>query len=268
MRPPMRPPASSAFLALIAVLAAAPLAGRAGRAGAQSLRGSRESIDRMYQQALDERLDFHETGTSVRRAARAGELVRVSPDANVTLARVGYPWLRPVTRTFVQRLGAQYREACGEPLVVTSAVRPATRQPRNASDLSVHPTGMAVDLRKPRKAKCLRWLRSTLVALEEEGVLEATEERRPAHFHVAVFPAPYTRYAGLDGEAARPAARPVSLSTRAPAAAARTYTVRRGDTLWEIARALGVSVDALAEANAIDGGHIRPGMALRVPAGD
>lgn len=261
----MRPPASSALLALVAVLAAAPLA---GRAGAQSLRGSRESIDRMYQQALDERLDFHETGTSVRRAATAGELVRVAPDASLTLARVSFPYLRPVTRTFVQRLGAQYRAACGEPLVVTSAVRPATRQPRNASDLSVHPTGMAVDLRKPRKAKCLRWLRSTLVALEEEGVLEATEERRPAHFHVAVFPAPYTRYAGLDGETARPAAKPVALSTRAAAAAVRTYTVRRGDTLWEIARTLGVSVDALAEANAIDDGHIRPGMALRIPTGD
>lgn len=260
----MRPPASSALLALTALLAAAPLA---GRAGAQSLRGSRESIDRMYQQALDERLDFHETGTSVRRAATAGELVRVGADANVKLARVSFPYLRPVTRTFVQRLGAQYRQACGEQLVVTSAVRPATRQPRNASDLSVHPTGMAVDLRKPRKAKCLRWLRSTLVALEEEGVLEATEERRPAHFHVAVFPAPYTRYAGL-AETARPAAGPVSLSTRAPAAAVRTYTVRRGDTLWEIARALGVSVDALAEANAIDDGHIRPGMALRIPTGD
>jgi len=52
---------------------------------------------------------------------------------------------------------------------------------------------MAVDLRKP-DGKCLRWLRSTLLELEDTGVIEATEEHNPEHFHVAVFPTKYTRY--------------------------------------------------------------------------
>ncbi len=44
------------------------------------------------------------------------------------------------------------------------------------------------------------------------------------------------------------------------------YTVRSRDTLWDIARSLGVSVDALCSANGI-GSHalIRPGQRLRVP---
>jgi hypothetical protein len=58
---------------------------------------------------------------------------------------------------------------------------------------------MAIDLRKPN-GKCLRWLRSTLLDLEETGVIEATEEYGPPHFHVAVFPSPYESYvAGRSG---------------------------------------------------------------------
>jgi hypothetical protein len=100
----------------------------------------------------------------------------------------------PETRIFVQRLASQYRAGCGEKMVVTSAVRPATRQPANSTERSVHPTGMAIDLRLPRSAKCRRWLRTTLLELEKAGVLEATEEHSPAHFHVAVFPTAYSRY--------------------------------------------------------------------------
>jgi hypothetical protein len=76
--------------------------------------------------------------------------------------------------------------ACGEQLVVTSALRPTTRQPRNGSARSVHPTGLAIDLRKPGGA-CLRWLRKTLLRMEQQRLIEATEEFRPPHFHVAVF---------------------------------------------------------------------------------
>ena len=44
----------------------------------------------------------------------------------------------------------------------------------NSSKRSVHPTGMAIDLRRPT-GKCLTWLRRTLVSLERSGVIEATE---------------------------------------------------------------------------------------------
>src|SRR5262245_28867569 len=116
---------------------------------AQSLDGSDESVDRMYRHARAERLSFYETPGGVRAAVKAGRLQRIASSNDVVLHKVGYPYARPTTLTFIQRLGAQYRDACGEPLVVTSAVRPATRQPSNSSVRSVHPTGMAVDLRKP-----------------------------------------------------------------------------------------------------------------------
>ena len=164
---------------------------------------------------------------------------------------IAYPWVRPAVRTFATRLGAQYRSACGEPLVVTSAVRPATRQPPNATVRSVHPTGMAIDLRKPQVPTCLRWLRTAVVGLERRGLIVATEERAPAHFHVAVFLRPYARYA----------------ARRAQAEAPVTYVVRAGDTLWDIAREHDTSVDALVAANAIDGETIVPGQTLRIPAG-
>src|SRR5690606_27891817 len=148
------------------------------------------------------------------------------------------------------RLASQYRSACGEQMVVTSALRPESRQPRNSSSLSVHPTGMAVDLRKPTKASCLKFLRTTLLALEKEGVLEATEERRPPHFHVAVFPRPYVRYVGAPAArlaaasaepAAEPAARPAAHAPRAARATAsvQRHRVRSGDTLWDLAKKYG-----------------------------
>lgn len=161
---------------------------------AQSLNGSRASVNRMYRQARAEKLAFYETARGVRKAVARGQLVELVPNEDFQLHAVAYPYVRPMTRTFVRRLAAQYRDACGEPLEVTSAVRPATRQPENSVARSVHPTGMAVDLHKPDDSGCLDWLRSTLRELERAGVLEATEEFSPPHFHVAVYPSPYRRY--------------------------------------------------------------------------
>lgn len=231
-------------------------------AAAQSLRGSRPSIDRMHRQARAERLHFYETPAGVRRAARAGRLVRLGDDEHVRLHAIRYPYLKPAARTFVRRLGAQYHDACGEPLVVTSAIRPATRQPPNATARSVHPTGMAIDLRKPQVAACLRWLRAALLDLEQAGLIEATEETAPAHFHVAVFLTPYARYAR-----AREKAEERALAAARRAKEGFTYTVREGDTLWGIARTHETTVDAIAEHNALDDETIVPGQELRIPPG-
>lgn len=162
-------------------------------ADGQSLRGSLSSVKRMYNAAVREDLHFYETAAGVRNAARKGRFVRLRSNGNTTHERVRWPYVKPTTRTFVDRLGSQYRSACGERLVVTSAVRPARRQPANSTERSVHPTGIAVDLRKPT-GKCLRWLRATLLELEGAGVIEATEEYGPPHFHVAVFPSQYERH--------------------------------------------------------------------------
>lgn len=228
----------------------------AAPAAAQSLRGSPASIDRMYRHARSADLDFYRTGTSVRGAARHGALVRMSGNDDYRLAGVSHPYVLPSTRTFVQRLGAQYRKQCGEKLVVTSGIRPTTLRLANSTDRSVHPTGMAVDLRRPRGGRCLAWMRETLLSLEARGLVEATEERRPPHFHVAVYPAPYQRYvrnAGGGARQSRPAAR-------------TTYRVRSGDSLWGIARRHDTTVDRLRAANDVRGNRIVEGQVLVIPA--
>jgi hypothetical protein len=258
-----------ARLSLPATLLAAGLAAAsADDVRAQSLRGSRASVDRMYRQARGERLPFHETGRAVRAAAASGRLVRLAPGASVELHRVSFPFVTAATRTFVRRLGAQYRARCGERLVVTSATRPATRQPANSSERSVHPTGMAVDLRKPAGG-CLRWLRATLLDLEAGGAIEATEEYAPPHFHVAVFPTAYARYASApaSGRAAgRGSGRARTARGAATTSAARrSYRVRAGDTLWDIARAHDTTVARLKAANGLTRSAIKPGQSLVIP---
>ena len=85
------------------------------------------------------------------------------------------------------RLSAQYHSSCGEKLTVTSLLRPRDRQPANSVAHSVHPTGMAIDLRIPSSQKCRAWLERTLLSLEKQHVVEATWERYPPHYHVAVL---------------------------------------------------------------------------------
>ncbi len=160
---------------------------------AQSLRGSERSVHFAYAYARHHDLQLYRSAHEIRRAVQEGELARLGGSPHYTLHRVSYPYATPTTRTFVERLSSQYYIACGEPLTITSAVRPTRRQPLNSSPLSVHPAGIAIDLHRPSGA-CLRWLRHTLLALESEGVIDATEERHPAHFHVIVFGAPYRQY--------------------------------------------------------------------------
>lgn len=176
-------------LAALALTVALALALPGATARAQSLRGSRASLVRTYDFAARRDLRFHRTPAGVRRAAKRGRYVRLTGNANYRLHRVTFPYVRPATRAFVLDLSRRYRKACGQRLVVTSAIRPRSAQPANASRLSVHPTGMAVDLRRP-SGRCLTWLRRDLLAQERRGLIDGTEERRPAHFHVAVYAAP------------------------------------------------------------------------------
>jgi nucleoid-associated protein YgaU len=238
---------SNRAIVIALIVAAVP-----GVVAAQSLAGSTSSINRMYRQAKAEGFSFFETGASLRRAVNAGALVRLDvDDRDVELHEIGYPYVRPATLTFVRRLGAQYHEACDESLVITSAARPSTRQPPNSTARSVHPTGMAIDLRRPRDPECLSWLRDALLGLERKGLIEATEEHSPAHFHVAVFATPYARY----------------VVSRARSEAVATYVVRAGDTLSEIAREHEVTLKALVRANGLDEDTIVPGQELKIPNG-
>lgn len=223
---------------------------------AQSLQGSRASVDLQYRMAEAHDYTLIDTPSRVRYFAEQGWLVPVESGRDfVVKSDVSFPYARPEVRLFIERLGGQYRRACGEQLVITSLTRPATRQPRNASERSVHPTGMALDIRYSWDRNCRRWLEGVLLSLERQGVLEATLERRPRHYHVALFPQQYAQY--VEARLAQGDDEPD----------VRAYRVQRGDSLWKIARSLGISVDQLRAANGIDGSRIFVGQVLDVPTG-
>ena len=222
----------------------------------QALRGSEASLNRAYVRAANHDFTFLQTGAHVHRFVDAGHLVRLRSSRDFVLHDVSFPYGRPEVKLFVQRLGAQHRRACGEELVVTSLTRPLSEQPRNASILSVHPTGMAVDFRTSLNSVCRYWLESTLLYLEAAGVLEATRERRPSHYHVAVFPELYAAYVSELSSA---------VSGNRATAPSR-YMVRDGDSLWAIARRHRTTVSKLRAANDIRGSRIYAGQLLTVPA--
>lgn len=247
----------AACLCTLAVLSLPPLE----EAQAQSLRGSRASLDVQNRMAQQHDFTYIETPNRVRFFADQGWLVRVTPSADFDLHAVSFPYARPEVELFIRRLGNQYKRACGEKLVVTSLTRSTTRQPRNASNRSVHPTGMAMDLRYSWNRNCRSWLESVLTSLESQGVLEATLERRPRHYHVALFPSPYARY--VETLAAREEAE----VEEAEASDTRSYKVRNGDSLWRIARQHGLSVDELKSVNGLRDSQIFAGQVIDLPLG-
>ena len=257
------------------------------------LRGSQESVQKMWDFATNHGLTFYQSPRDIQRAVADGKLVPLDGDASYELTRgVGFSYATREAKQFVAAFAPQYLAACGTPLVVTSAARPTNRQPRNSNPYSVHPTGIAVDLRRPPAGPCQRWLRKALAELEEQGYVEATEERRPVHLHVAVLTEPGKIAAlpplaseALAGGAPRVqrsngdvAARPTLATVRVsnpPTATrpasdpirGRTYRVREGDTLWGVAQRSGVSVQALARANRrSQRAVLRAGTILKVPS--
>lgn len=221
-----------------------------------TLRGSPESMERQNRIARDELFSFLRTIRDVTRSADAGVLVPVLGNTDYEVI-AEWPYARPVVRDFVELLAQRYRLGCGEPLVVTSLTRPLTHQPANASPLSVHPAGMAVDLRVSDRRRCVQWLEAELLGFEAAGLLDGTREYHPAHFHVAVFPEAFDGYLALRAadslqvagaerdslqaqwQRARFAAEPVNANAGAPPAPGdRTPTVLLGDLLALVGRLL------------------------------
>jgi LysM repeat protein len=249
-------------LALLPVLAALLVQGNAQPAAAQSLTGSKASMVRQNVAARQHDYTYLRTSSQVNEFVHRGLLVRLKGNSDYRVAAVSFPYARTEVRTFVERLAGQYHNACGERLVITSLTRPTSRQPRNASPLSVHPTGMAADLRRSARPACRAFLEKTLLTLERNKVLEATKESRPPHYHVSLFPAPYTRYLAARGVG--PAG---TRSQKGMAlAASNSYRVRSGDSLWNIARRHGTSVAEIKRANSIRSSQLKAGQVIAIPA--
>ena len=238
-----------AVLALVAALLIPAVA------EAVSLRGSRASMDRQNLQARRHGYSFLANPAQVRDFVAKGYLVRIPGNDDYTVKQgVPFPYARPEVQVFLERLGEQYRGACGQKLVVTSLTRPKSHQPWNSSPRSVHPTGMALDLRVSWSRTCRRWIESVFLSLEAKGVLDANREYHPPHYHVVLFPEPYMAYvARLEGK-------------QGSEPRYTQYRVRRGDSLWRIARRHGTSVRTIKVINSMRGDRIKPGQVLALPA--
>lgn len=249
-------------LPLVAVTVAGPLSG-------QSLRGGLASMQEQHQRAIDYDYTFTRDPNHVRRFVDLGLLVPLPGNDNYVLDdEVSFGYARKEVRTFVERLSRQYRSACGEILVVTSLTRPKDRQPRNSSRLSVHPTGMAVDLRRSNHRPCRAWLEDVLLHLEERGTVQATYERYPPHYHIAVYTHEYARYVErVEAERRLAADSGPLVADEGPMPSIVRYEVRSGDSLWTIAQAYGTTVDQLQSANKLRGTRIYAGQTLEVPVG-
>ncbi|MDQ2664851.1 MAG: LysM peptidoglycan-binding domain-containing protein [Gemmatimonadota bacterium] len=250
------------------------------------LHGSKESVEKMYSFAVSHRMPFYLTPTNVDKAIADGRLVALTGDSTYELTRgVGFSYSTREAKQFVLAFAPQYLAACGVPLTVTSAARPMSNQPHNANPHSVHPTGIAVDIRRPPPGPCLTWVRGALADLETRGVIEATEEHHPVHLHVAVLVQPGAKIV-LPNLVRTVVARQTPIATAAPATEvasaddvsfasaaaknakpARTYIVRQGDTLWDIANRTGVTLDELKRANGRSASVLRAGATLTLPAG-
>ena len=177
---------------MLALLSTTPIA--TSLAVETGLGGSIASMRRQHEVARKNDYTFLRTAAQVREFVREDRLHLLESNADLLVNNVSFPYARPEVKLFVERLARQYREATGDRLVVTSLTRPLSKQPRNAHELSVHPAGMAVDFRIPRDPNDRRWLENTLLTLESLELLDATRERRPPHYHVAVFPDRYSTY--------------------------------------------------------------------------
>lgn len=251
-----------------------------------ALHGSKESVEKMYSFAVSHRMPFYLTPTNVDKAIADGRLVALTGDSAYELTRgVGFSYATREVKQFVLAFAPQYLAACGVPLTVTSAARPMSNQPHNANPHSVHPTGIAVDFRRPPPGPCLTWVRGALAALETRGVVEATEEHHPIHLHVAVLVQPGAKLL-LPNLVHTVVARQVPVAPAAPATVVasagevslastgatsaklpRSYVVRQGETLWDIANRTGVTLDDLKRANGRSASVLRPGTTLTLPAG-
>lgn len=155
------------------------------------LHGSEASVEKMYDFAMANGMPFYRKPENVIEGIAKGHLVALTADSTFELkSDVHFSFVTREAMQFVHAFAPLYRSACGVPLTVTSAARPITKQPKNSNPHSVHPTGIAVDFRRPQAGPCLNWVRSALAELEHDGIIEATEEHHPVHLHVAVLVAP------------------------------------------------------------------------------
>lgn len=178
--------------------------------GKYPLRGCRASLQEQNDVAREDELSRIQDNAMLTRFVRKGYLVEIPAQGKgyVIDGRIphNYRYTRPWTLTFLGRLGSQYYTRFDSRFKVTSAVRTVERQRIldrrnvNASSadgelVSSHLYGATIDIsKKGMTGEQLRWMRETLIRLDEKDVIDAVEERATNCFHVCVYRDEYKNY--------------------------------------------------------------------------
>lgn len=202
--------------------------------GSSSLRGSLASLQRQNSVLESENMERILDESDLASRIAHGLLVPIPASADLTINPnliATHRYCRPWTAQFLADLALAHAKAFHHPFEVSSAVRTVDYQKRlmrtngNAAAaegdiVSPHLTGATIDIAKQGMNRAeLAWMRSHLLALQNEGKLDAEEEFEQSCFHISV----YKTYAP---DADHPAAQPLPRSTArhrrpAPAEAAQ-----------------------------------------------
>jgi hypothetical protein len=206
-------------------------------AWANMLNGGKQARDEAAAEAIRQGILSAADKAEMLKFINEGRLVPIETGEFFVVEKMehGYPYVLPETRDFLRRLGVFWLEHCNERLVITSALRPKN-SPVNSIDNTVHPTGMAVDIRNYHLSRhCRDWVESKKRWFESAGIIQATKEHRHPHYHLVVYPEQFR-----------------SFQSGANQVDGAIYRVRSGDTLGVIAKRFGSSINKLVTLNHLD----------------
>jgi hypothetical protein len=165
------------------------------------LKGSYESMLRQNEEIDRLELPRIQNDDELQNMILRQELVGIEESNSLAVAAnldTAHRYCRPWTREFLDDISAAYYDEFHKPIQVNSAVRTVDQQKklrrhnRNAAPIegetaSSHLAGTTIDLAKrglTRKQK--KWLDAYLKNLQDQGLIEAAEERRQACYHIMV----------------------------------------------------------------------------------
>lgn len=166
------------------------------------LRGTHASLVRQDARDRAEGLTRIKNQAELMELVRDRELISLPLNSDIQAdPRLAYDrrYTRPWTADFLRDVGIAFMRRFGTPLVITSAVRPASYQeqlryrngnaaPVNGIIASPHEFGASIDIgKKGMTAEEKAWMRGYLLPLQQAGQLDVEEEFYEACFHITVY---------------------------------------------------------------------------------
>lgn len=181
------------------------------------IRGSHESLVRQNEKSEAEGLERIEDDDDLNDRIAHKMLVPVPVSAALTIngsLPLNRRYCRPWTATFLADLARAHEAEFHKAFEVSSAVRTVESQkqlilvngnaaPAEGDIASPHLTGGTIDIAKQGMSrKELGWMRATLLALQQAGMIDVEEEFRQSCFHITVYksyepPEPELKAVGL-----------------------------------------------------------------------